>query len=291
MIWPSRHAWSTVPTNFYAHVEVTGFISAASAARFRVSHVEGRQKAVPRAVRFPRPARRDAWAATARGRRAVRALALVAAVSFVLLLALIVATAVRHGAPYPPDAAAHRWVLAHRASALVDAAVVVTESGTGLAAYGLAALGGALAARRAWWQGAAAGVVILGLGQLVRIALASGIGRRRPPAADWAWTAGGPAMPSGHTTTSAIVAVVLTVGIARRFHGRGRLPMLAVPGLWALGVGATRVYLGMHWVTDVVAGWLLALVWTALLGLLLVHRRRRTAGTASTSTHPKDETT
>ncbi|MFC0863987.1 phosphatase PAP2 family protein [Sphaerimonospora cavernae] len=219
-------------------------------------------------------------------RRAVHVLAGFAVLSAVLLTVLAVATVERHGAPYPVDVDAHRWALTHRGRVAVNVAVVVTTSGTGFAAYVFAAAGGLLACRRIRWCGALAGVAVLGLGQIVRFVLAVGLHRPRPPSVDWAWTASGFAMPSGHTTTAVITAVVLTVGIARGVRGRARPVLLAVPGLWALGVGASRVYLGVHWLTDVVAGWLLAAVWTALLGLLvlaLAHRRHRAVGTIPTT--------
>lgn len=201
----------------------------------------------------------------ARGRVPPRVVMVAGTAAAGLFAVLAVATVIRHGAPYPVDRATLRWVLQHRPRAVVDLAIVVTTSGTGLVAYSLAALAGALACRGRWWWGAVAGAVVLACGQLVRVAVAHWIGRSRPPAADWAWHASGPAMPSGHATSSAIVALLLGLAVARGRPGRARTAAELVVGLWALAVGASRVYLGMHWVTDVIAGWLLAIAWLALV--------------------------
>lgn len=189
----------------------------------------------------------------------------VAAVLFGVLASLTVAA---HGVPPPWDAEAHRWALSHRTPGLTDVAIVVTTSGTGWAAYALAAAAGALADRTRRWRGAVIGVTVLAAGQALRITAATAISRDRPSSADWAWKADGPAMPSGHSTTSAIVAVLLTVAFARVIRGGARRWVCPLPAVWALAVGASRVYLGMHWPTDVLAGWLLAAAWTAPLGAL-----------------------
>ncbi|MET9465715.1 phosphatase PAP2 family protein [Streptomyces sp. NPDC006544] len=183
-----------------------------------------------------------------------------------LLAALVAVTVVAHGAPFGVDGPVHGWVMVHRPPWAARAAVAVTVTGSGVPAYLLAALAGALAVRARWWRGALMGALALVSVQLPRIAMASWLARPRPPAADWAWTASGYAMPSGHTTTSAAVAVLLTAGVHRAVRGRARRALLVLPALWAVAVGASRVYLGVHWPSDVLAGWLLASLWAGLLG-------------------------
>ncbi len=178
-----------------------------------------------------------------------------------LLAALVGVVAARHGAPLGPDLPLHDWALRHRQTGVTRAAVALTNTGTGVPAYLVAALAGAAGrrARRLWLRGAAVAVGALAAGQLVRVALVTAVDRPRPPAADWAARASGSALPSGHTTSSALVAAIVCLAVLR-LTGRPRLRArwCAVALLWAAAVGVTRVYLGVHWPTDVLAGWLLA---------------------------------
>ncbi|MFG2715378.1 phosphatase PAP2 family protein [Streptomyces goshikiensis] len=192
-----------------------------------------------------------------------------------LLAALVASACAAHGAPFGVDEALHRWVLEHRPRWAVGLAVAVTVTGSGVPAYLLAMLAGAMTVRTDRWRGALAGPLALVSVQLPRIALASWLARPRPPADAWAWSADGYAMPSGHTTTSGAVAVLLTAAVYRAVRGRARRLLLVIPTLWAVAVGVSRVYLGMHWPTDVLAGWLLIALWAGLLGLFLILLRRR----------------
>ena len=71
--------------------------------------------------------------------------------------------------------------------------------------------------------------------------------------------------PSGHTMSATGLAVSLVVVL---WPTRWRVPALVVGVVWAVGVGVSRVYLGYHFPSDVVAGWALSLavVGATLLG-------------------------
>jgi undecaprenyl-diphosphatase len=84
------------------------------------------------------------------------------------------------------------------------------------------------------------------------------VARPRPPWPAWDTHASGWAFPSGHTTTAALAAGLLIIAVRIRGpHGR-TLIVLTIGG-WGALVGLTRAYLGVHWFTDVVGGWLFAL--------------------------------
>lgn len=166
------------------------------------------------------------------------------------------------GGPLPVDEDLLSWSVGHRPGTAVAVARGLTATGTGVVPYALVVLAGILLGRTARQRAVAAGlgVACLALGQAVRQGVMELVARPRPPGQDWATHASGWAFPSGHATTSALTAGLLILAVALRAP-RGRTAICLVVGCWAVLVGLTRVYLGVHWFTDVAGGWLFAGGW------------------------------
>jgi undecaprenyl-diphosphatase len=82
--------------------------------------------------------------------------------------------------------------------------------------------------------------------------------------------------PSGHATGAA--ATYLTLGaLLARFQPRRRLKiyLLALAVLLTVLIGLSRVYLGVHWPSDVLAGWTLGMSWALLCWLVARLLQRR----------------
>lgn len=189
-----------------------------------------------------------------------------AAVCLLLFVLLTVAVAVRDGAPLPGDRAAHTWAVQHRPPVARALARALTATGSGPLPYLLAVGAGLLAGRdpRQRLCAAAGALAVLALGQAVRFAVMAAVARPRPTLADWGTYASGHSFPSGHTTTAALTAGLLVWAVTRRSRTSSARLAVALIALWGAAVGLSRVYLGVHWLTDVVGGWLFAAVWLTL---------------------------
>jgi undecaprenyl-diphosphatase len=80
------------------------------------------------------------------------------------------------------------------------------------------------------------------------------------------------AFPSGHATMSMAVYGFLAVLIARELPPAQRRWPYSVAGLLIVSIAFSRLYLGVHWLSDVLGGLSFALAWVALLGI--AYRRR-----------------
>lgn len=166
------------------------------------------------------------------------------------------------------DNAVLTWVLAHRTASRTAVAVAVTNSGASPLLFPLVAAAGLLVGLRTgrWFPGVAAVGVAAG-GVLSRFGLSHLIGDARPPRAVRLVEVNGFSFPSGHAATSALIAGTLAWLLTFLIRARSvRIPITAALAVWAVLVALSRVYLGVHWVSDILASWLLASAWlTALL--------------------------
>jgi undecaprenyl-diphosphatase len=186
----------------------------------------------------------------------VRRPALGAAVLALLFTGLLVWVALDHGRPLSWDRGLHVAALQHRTQLLVAAARPISV-GAEVVAYTVSAVGGVLLLRpRSWWLGAVAGVGVLVAGQVLRVGLAALVARDRPPRADWSATAAGYSFPSGHTVSATLAAGLLCLGLLHAVRSAWRVVGIVVAACWAVLDGASRVYQGVHWPSDVLAGWL-----------------------------------
>ncbi|WP_181781846.1 phosphatase PAP2 family protein [Pseudonocardia pini] len=208
-------------------------------------------------------------------RRALLVTAAVATLSVVLAAGLVWAAFSGVG-PAESDGAALATAIDDRTPTLTAAAVVFTNVGNTAAMAVLACVVGIVLAVR--------GHRADGVWLIATMATASGVftlvkrvlDRPRPPEAVRLVEVGNESLPSGHATMSAAVVGALLVLAWPHLHGvwRALVPLAGV--LWIGGIGATRIYLGVHWFSDVVAGWATGFAWLAVCtGVLLWWRSRQ----------------
>jgi len=117
-----------------------------------------------------------------------------------------------------------------------------------------------------------------GGGLLVSTVLKEAFARPRPDIVPHLQSAGDPSFPSGHSMLSAVVYLTLGALLARiETQRRIKAYLLGLGLLVAALVGLSRVFLGVHYPTDVLAGWSAGLAWA--LGCWLVARVLQLRGT------------
>ena len=111
------------------------------------------------------------------------------------------------------------------------------------------------------------------------------VGRARPPVTSAILPyETSPAFPSGHALNNTVVACLVAYLLLLHLTSLlWRIVSMALAVLWFVTIGLTRVFLGYHWLTDVIAGWLLGLAWTAMVitchRLYLTVRREQSSAT------------
>jgi undecaprenyl-diphosphatase len=100
-----------------------------------------------------------------------------------------------------------------------------------------------------------------------------------------------PSFPSGHTLNTTVVIGIVVYLVCLEFRKTStRAWVVAAGALFIIAMGLSRVFLGHHWLTDVMAAWLIGAAWVAVV--ILAHRlfhhfrRREHAGPPPTFEHP-----
>jgi undecaprenyl-diphosphatase len=178
------------------------------------------------------------------------------------LVGLIVRDLLDRSAAHGLDATVLRWVVRHREPWLTSFMKVVTAFGGSAVLLPLVAVVGVvLWRRRGSW--APLGLLVAAYGgafvayHVVKVV----VGRPRPGLGFRLVDASGYGFPSGHATQSAAVYGALVVVCAASSPSARRALWSALATVAVVLIGASRVYLGVHWTTDVVGGWVLGGIW------------------------------
>ncbi len=179
------------------------------------------------------------------------------------------------------DEAVAHWFHTHASPGLTSAARFVTTLGSvGFLSAGSLAVAAFLWQRKAWNRLLALVATVLG-GSLLNILLKHFFHRQRPVLENPLVTLSSYGFPSGHTMGATIFYGLLALFAiyAHRTWSRGLLAAM-VAGVIVLAIGLTRIYLGAHYLTDVLAAFAAGAVWLAFCwtGLESLRKRRRPRG-------------
>jgi undecaprenyl-diphosphatase len=135
---------------------------------------------------------------------------------------------------------------------------------------GMAVIAAAVTAAMTWWRSrtplllmlitVAGSLAMTIIGKIV-------IGRVRPPQVDAVPPyESSPSFPSGHALNSTAIAGMVAYLMLLHLHRRAARALAVVLAAgWAVSIGLSRVFLGHHWLTDVMVGWVIGLAWLALV--------------------------
>jgi membrane-associated phospholipid phosphatase len=171
------------------------------------------------------------------------------------------------------DDALQHWVLAHQSAPLLAFFLFVTRVGGIAPMTGLAVLG----AGNLWVRGkrrVAAGVLVAPAVAVLLFNVVKRVYARARPVGLGGIVPSSYSFPSGHATASAAICCTLAYVYWREGWVRRSTAVtfaIAVPLL----IGVSRVYLNVHWATDVIGGWCAGLLIAVLCTLLYDRHRRR----------------
>jgi membrane-associated phospholipid phosphatase len=178
------------------------------------------------------------------------------------------------------DGTVQAWMLAHQ-HPLADRLFFGITTLGGIAGMCVLALA---AAAFLWYQHrrrVAAGVLVAPVGAVALFSVIKRIYARPRPLGLGGRVDSSYSFPSGHATASAAVCCTLAYVLWREGSIRGRTA-LALAIVLPLLIGGSRLYLNVHWATDVLGGWCAGLLVAVLSSALYDRYRRRRAADGGT---------
>ena len=137
------------------------------------------------------------------------------------------------------------------------------------------AVAGSLVARRQYHALALMLVATAG-GEALNLVLKDFFDRPRPDLALHLTQVNSPSFPSGHAMESAVIYFTLAALLARLVQERAlKLYFLGLAALFTFLIGLSRVYLGVHYPSDVLAGWTAGLAWAMLCWTVASYLQRQ----------------
>ena len=193
------------------------------------------------------------------------------------------------------DVAVLRYIEAHQTPFLDGAAIEITFLGTGLIVLMLVCVSGMFLWLTKHKHSALLLMVATVGGILLNGLLKMGFDRPRPQVFAWGQHTVSSSFPSGHAMSAATVYMTIAYLAARLQRRRLSRVLTLVAALVIITlIAVSRLYLGVHYPTDVAAGVLMGLAWAAfcmaMLEATLLYGRRRSAGMREAEAPtPRDE--
>jgi undecaprenyl-diphosphatase len=187
---------------------------------------------------------------------------------------------VSSGATQTFDDRTLHWLASHRSAALDRIMLEITFLGTGTVVMVVVVVSGMFL----WLTNHRYSALLLLLtttgGILLNNLLKAGFGRPRPQVVEWGTNVMSSSFPSGHAMSAAVVYGTVAY-LAARLHRRRlhRVITLLLAAALIILIGLSRLYLGVHYPSDVIAGIIIGLAWAgfcmATLEALQLYARKR----------------
>ena len=166
------------------------------------------------------------------------------------------------------DSSVHDFFVDNRVGWMVEVAKRFDQFGTSAVILGLAVVVAVIWRARtpSTWLMAAVPLSVI-VNEVVVSVLKVMIGRERPPVMQQLVEATSASLPSGHTASAtALVTAIVMVGHLLSPRNRTRTALVLFLSAFAVVSGVARLVLGVHWLSDVIAGWFIG----AMIGALTV---------------------